>query len=143
MAAMATAAAGMARLLSSAVPSTSRAPAAPSSRPISSFSPRPHQSSLPTRHLGSLHLASARNVPAERKSVTVTPSEPEMSPAELKAYEEACAKLEGTTPDFWEGEMWNPLGFFLQYMWAFGVAVAVRLGFPFRVWLVWRNFEVI
>ncbi|TVU45416.1 hypothetical protein EJB05_04903, partial [Eragrostis curvula] len=25
------------------------------------------------------------------------------------------------TPDFWEGPQWEPLGFFVQYMWAFGV----------------------
>ncbi|KAF8733738.1 hypothetical protein HU200_014584 [Digitaria exilis] len=25
------------------------------------------------------------------------------------------------TPDFWEGQQWEPLGFFVQYMWAFGV----------------------
>ncbi|GJM96369.1 hypothetical protein PR202_ga13196 [Eleusine coracana subsp. coracana] len=24
-------------------------------------------------------------------------------------------------PDFWEGPQWEPLGFFVQYMWAFGV----------------------
>jgi len=118
MAAMATttaaAATGMARLLT---PSTSAA--AP--RPVSSFSPF----SPASRHLGSLHVAFARNVPAERKSVAVTPAEPEMSPADLKAYEEACAKLEGTTPDFWEGDSWNLLGFIIQYMWVFGVAVSI------------------
>jgi hypothetical protein len=75
--------------------------------------------------LGSLHLANARNVPAERKSVTVTPPEPEMSPAELKAYEEASAKLEGQQPGFWEGPQWNALGWIVQYMWVFGVAVSV------------------
>ncbi|KAJ6847513.1 uncharacterized protein M6B38_277130 [Iris pallida] len=30
-------------------------------------------------------------------------------------------KLEGLEPDFWEGPKWNALGFFLQYMWAFGI----------------------
>uniref|UniRef100_A0A0A9E075 Uncharacterized protein n=1 Tax=Arundo donax TaxID=35708 RepID=A0A0A9E075_ARUDO len=25
------------------------------------------------------------------------------------------------TPDFWEGPQWEALGFFVQYMWAFGV----------------------
>ena len=24
-------------------------------------------------------------------------------------------------PDFWEGPQWDALGFFVQYMWAFGV----------------------
>lgn len=127
MAAMA-AATGMARLLASA-PSTSAAPrsGAPAPRPSSSFSPRRHHSVLPSsgRRLGSLHLANARNVPAERKSVTVTPPESEMSPAELKAYEEASAKLEGQQPGFWEGPQWNTLGWIIQYMWVFGVGVSI------------------
>ncbi|XP_062214812.1 uncharacterized protein LOC133915612 [Phragmites australis] len=28
---------------------------------------------------------------------------------------------EPETPDFWEGPQWEALGFFVQYMWAFGV----------------------
>ncbi|KAG0619919.1 hypothetical protein M758_4G175200 [Ceratodon purpureus] len=127
MAAMATAA-GMARLLTTA-PSTSCSSrsAAPAARPTSSFSPRHHQSLMPTsgRRLGSLHLANARNVPAERKSVTVTPTEPEMSPADVKVYEETCAKLEGVQPDFWEGSGWNALGWTIQYMWVFGIVVSI------------------
>lgn len=127
MAAMATAA-GMARLLSSA-PSTSASTraAAPAPRPTASFSPRRHQPLLPTstRRLGALHLANARNVPTERKNVTVTPVEPEMSPADLKAYEETCAKLEGVEPDFWEGPGWNAVGWTMQYLWVFGIVVSV------------------
>lgn len=116
MATTAAASTGMARLLT---PPTS---AAEVPRPVSSFSPfRASQ-----RQLGSLHVAFARNIPAERKRDAVSPPEPEMSPADLKAYEEACAKLEGTTPDFWEGEKWNLLGFIVQYMWVFGVIVSVR-----------------
>lgn len=34
-------------------------------------------------------------------------------------------KLEGTEPDFWEGEQWDVLGFIVQYLWAFGVLIAV------------------
>lgn len=29
------------------------------------------------------------------------------------------------TPDFWEGQQWEALGFFVQYMWAFGVVFGV------------------
>ncbi|KAJ3672900.1 hypothetical protein LUZ60_006274 [Juncus effusus] len=28
-------------------------------------------------------------------------------------------------PDFWEGPQWNAFGFFMQYMWAFGVLFAI------------------
>ncbi|KAK4395747.1 hypothetical protein Sango_1729000 [Sesamum angolense] len=31
----------------------------------------------------------------------------------------------GTEPDFWEGPQWDGLGFFVQYMWAFGILFAV------------------
>lgn len=33
--------------------------------------------------------------------------------------------LPGEKPDFWEGPQWDVLGFFLQYMWAFGIVFAV------------------
>ncbi|CAN6309643.1 unnamed protein product [Urochloa humidicola] len=29
------------------------------------------------------------------------------------------------TPDFWEGPQWEALGFFVQYMWAFGVVFGI------------------
>lgn len=39
-------------------------------------------------------------------------------------------ELPGTKPDFWEGPQWDALGFFVQYMWAFGIVFAVcSLGF--------------
>ena len=28
-------------------------------------------------------------------------------------------------PDFWEGPQWDGLGFFVQYMWAFGIGFAL------------------
>lgn len=34
-------------------------------------------------------------------------------------------ELPGTEPDFWEGPQWDALGFFVQYMWAFGIVFAV------------------
>lgn len=34
-------------------------------------------------------------------------------------------KLPGEEPDFWEGPKWDGLGFFVQYMWAFGVLFAL------------------
>ncbi|KAK9114898.1 hypothetical protein Syun_021695 [Stephania yunnanensis] len=33
--------------------------------------------------------------------------------------------LPGKDPNFWEGPQWNGLGFFVQYMWAFGIVFAV------------------
>lgn len=41
-------------------------------------------------------------------------------------------KLPAEEQDFWEGPQWDGVGFFVQYMWAFGVVFAVR--FPFS-WL--------
>ena len=35
-------------------------------------------------------------------------------------------KLEGLEPDFWEGPQWNALGFFIQYLWAFGILFGVK-----------------
>lgn len=34
-------------------------------------------------------------------------------------------KLPGEEPNFWEGPQWDALGFFVQYMWAFGVVFAL------------------
>lgn len=36
-------------------------------------------------------------------------------------------KLPGDEPDFWEGEKWDFLGFFVEYLWAFGFGFAVCL----------------
>ena len=33
---------------------------------------------------------------------------------------------EGDQPDFWEGAGWDGVGFVLQYLLAFGIAIAVR-----------------
>ncbi|KAJ0106375.1 hypothetical protein Patl1_19101 [Pistacia atlantica] len=32
--------------------------------------------------------------------------------------------LPGEKPDFWEGSQWDGFGFFMQYMWAFGIGFA-------------------
>lgn len=34
-------------------------------------------------------------------------------------------KLPGDEPNFWEGPQWDGLGFFVQYLWAFGIVFAV------------------
>ncbi|XP_042504758.1 uncharacterized protein LOC122081631 [Macadamia integrifolia] len=34
-------------------------------------------------------------------------------------------ELPGDKPDFWEGPKWDALGFFVQYMWAFGIGFAL------------------
>ncbi|KAG9143842.1 hypothetical protein Leryth_011496 [Lithospermum erythrorhizon] len=40
----------------------------------------------------------------------------------------AMPDLPGLEPDFWEGPQWEPLGFFIQYMWAFGILFALVSG---------------
>ncbi|GAB4850620.1 hypothetical protein Ancab_029929 [Ancistrocladus abbreviatus] len=34
-------------------------------------------------------------------------------------------ELPGSEPDFWEGPKWDALGFFVQYLWAFGIVFAL------------------
>ncbi|GAY53436.1 hypothetical protein CUMW_149230 [Citrus unshiu] len=34
-------------------------------------------------------------------------------------------ELPGLEPDFWEGPQWGAFGFFLQYLWAFGIVFAL------------------
>ncbi|XP_057804976.1 uncharacterized protein LOC131020279 [Salvia miltiorrhiza] len=34
-------------------------------------------------------------------------------------------ELPGDKPSFWEGSQWDGLGFFVQYMWAFGIVFAL------------------
>lgn len=34
-------------------------------------------------------------------------------------------ELPGDKPDFWEGPQWDALGFFVQYLWAFGIVFAL------------------
>ncbi|XP_062212191.1 uncharacterized protein LOC133913143 [Phragmites australis] len=46
----------------------------------------------------------------------------EGEPLGFEVSTEPMPKLpEPETPDFWEGPQWEALGFFVQYMWAFGV----------------------
>ncbi|KAL8189311.1 hypothetical protein R6Q57_028877 [Mikania cordata] len=33
--------------------------------------------------------------------------------------------LPGLEPDFWEGPQWDGLGFFVEYLWAFGIVFAI------------------
>jgi hypothetical protein len=41
------------------------------------------------------------------------------------------------TPDFWEGPQWEALGFFVQYMWAFGVVFGVSASSPLSCTTSW------
>lgn len=38
--------------------------------------------------------------------------------------------LPGQEPDFWEGPQWDGLGFFVEYLWAFGIVFAVTNNAP-------------
>jgi hypothetical protein len=54
------------------------------------------------------------------------PAEWEGEPLGFEVSTEPMPKLpDPETPDFWEGPQWEPLGFFVQYMWAFGVVFGV------------------
>ncbi|KAM7471137.1 hypothetical protein LguiA_009320 [Lonicera macranthoides] len=37
-------------------------------------------------------------------------------------------ELPGDKPDFWEGSQWDAFGFFVQYLWAFGILFALVSG---------------
>ncbi|XP_038876354.1 uncharacterized protein LOC120068690 [Benincasa hispida] len=39
--------------------------------------------------------------------------------------DENLPELPGLQPDFWEGPQWDALGFFLEYLWAFGIVFAL------------------
>lgn len=50
-------------------------------------------------------------------------------------------ELPGDKPDFWEGPQWDAFGFFVEYLWAFGIVFAVifvlhflQLSTHFSVW---------
>lgn len=69
-----------------------------------------------------------------RSSTTTTTEEPERAAeierqsAEIENFVDdgyVVPDLPGLKPDFWEGEQWEPLGFFIEYMWAFGVVFSV------------------
>lgn len=73
-----------------------------------------------------LHIAHAKIAKGpERKGLTTSAPEPEMTPEEKKAYDDVSASLEGVNTDFWEGPQFNALGFAVQYLWVFGIVVSV------------------
>ncbi|XP_020257119.1 uncharacterized protein LOC109833739, partial [Asparagus officinalis] len=47
---------------------------------------------------------------------------------DIEYSKEPMPKLEGLEPDFWEGPQWNAFGFFVQYMWAFGILFGLISG---------------
>ena len=92
-----------------------------------------------------LHIAHAKIAKGpERKGVTTSAPEPEMTPEEKKAYDEVSASLEGVNTDFWEGPQFNALGFAVQYLWVFGIVVSVselRKSIPsWSLWIAWCEF---
>ncbi|KAK1263800.1 hypothetical protein QJS04_geneDACA011900 [Acorus gramineus] len=48
-----------------------------------------------------------------------------VSEATAEAAGPPMPDLPGLEPDFWEGSQWDPLGFFVQYLWAFGIGFAL------------------
>ncbi|KAL2920577.1 13S globulin seed storage protein 3 [Bienertia sinuspersici] len=72
----------------------------------------------------------------KRNSITTTKDEALAENNLLKNYEDniidesfddgfVLPELPGDKPDFWEGPQWDALGFFVQYMWAFGIVFAL------------------
>jgi hypothetical protein len=78
-------------------------------------------------HSGASSSAAARSVtapapPGMDEETGEEPAEWEGEPLGFEVSTEPMPELpEPETPDFWEGPQWEPLGFFVQYMWAFGV----------------------
>ncbi|XP_059665417.1 uncharacterized protein LOC132311516 [Cornus florida] len=110
------------------------------------LSPSNPSHSLPFPHRNS-HIVSAgkklssrtgRFDSKNRKSATTTrEQEDELKQRTAEIESEAAAadvdvddgyflpELPGDKPDFWEGPQWDGLGFFVQYMWAFGIVFAL------------------
>lgn len=53
--------------------------------------------------------------------------------ANVSADGVAMPDLPGLETDFWEGPQWDAFGFFVQYMWAFGIGFAVFFFLWFRL----------
>ncbi|KAJ7563698.1 hypothetical protein O6H91_03G121800 [Diphasiastrum complanatum] len=68
-------------------------------------------------------VAAAKTVSSEKKGGVVSSLESGME--ELVEDEEVGLKLPEDEPDFWEGPQWNALGFAIQYLWAFGILIAL------------------
>ncbi|KAK9091249.1 hypothetical protein Sjap_024426 [Stephania japonica] len=95
----------------------------------------------------SSHVAGARKISRtgrfdskNRRGGTTTTKEEEQS-SEMKEFDGDTERdlgvggeiddgfvmpdLPGKDPDFWEGPQWDGFGFFVQYLWAFGIVFAV------------------
>ncbi|GJN23560.1 hypothetical protein PR202_gb11220 [Eleusine coracana subsp. coracana] len=60
--------------------------------------------------------------PGVDEAIGEEPAEWEGEPLGFEVSTEPMPELQDPDkPDFWEGPQWEPLGFFVQYMWAFGV----------------------
>ncbi|XP_068660899.1 uncharacterized protein [Aristolochia californica] len=107
-------------------------------RPVARFS-LPATPLLVSSRRWDSHIPRARRVSSRtRKSLTTTPTREEslqQSPSSEEGPESVSSdsvddgyllpELPGDKPDFWEGPRWDALGFFVQYMWAFGVVFAL------------------
>jgi hypothetical protein len=75
---------------------------------------------------GSLHVVAARR-PSKNKDGALAEAVKEVKTEENSEADKMWMgkKLEGLEPDFWEGEQWDIFGFIVQYLWAFGILIAV------------------
>ncbi|XP_061370959.1 uncharacterized protein LOC133313579 [Gastrolobium bilobum] len=101
--------------------------------PLSHLTLPSSSSSTGTRR--NLHLVSAKKFSSRsgrnRRGTTTTTDQELQRTAEIEdSVDDAddgyfLPKLPGDETDFWEGTQWDALGFFVQYMWAFGVVFAL------------------
>ncbi|XP_068664204.1 uncharacterized protein [Aristolochia californica] len=117
---------------------SSAAPLFLTPRPVPRF-PLPATPLLvPSRRWDSLIPRARRVSSRNRKSLTSTPTREESlqrSPPSGEGPDTVSSdsvddgyflpELPGDKPNFWEGPQWDALGFFVQYMWAFGVVFAL------------------
>lgn len=99
--------------------------------------------SFSPRNLNNLHVVSAKKFSPRtgknrRGSSTTTQDQEDQRPDDVvldagDGY--FLPELPGDKPDFWEGSQWDALGFFVQYLWAFGIVFAVMCWNPlFDCW---------
>ncbi|KAF5730357.1 hypothetical protein HS088_TW20G00730 [Tripterygium wilfordii] len=89
----------------------------------------------PPLHIVSAKKFSSRTERFDRKNrgLTTTTDKEDRTAADSETFEAESGiddgfvmpQLPGKEPDFWEGPQWDGLGFFVQYMWAFGILFSI------------------
>lgn len=81
--------------------------------------------------------ATTKEERGERKEFQNFESSSEVSEGVVDEFDDGFVlpKLPGDEPDFWEGPQWDALGFFVQYLWAFGIVFAVNFSLV-EIWVL-------